>query len=69
MSFDINNFQSNCIGKSGDIVVITTQDFNKSNYIKSDNQTIQLQETYELRLAEDWSDVTISAIEKIRKSK
>ena len=36
--------------------------------IKS-SQTIQLQQTYELRLAEDWSDVTISAIEKIRKSK
>ena len=48
MSFDINNFQSNCIGKSGDIVVITTQDFNKSNYIKSDNQTISITGTVDL---------------------
>ena len=48
MSFDINNFQSNCIGKSGDIVVITTQDFNKSNYIKLDNQYISMTGTVDL---------------------
>jgi len=48
MSFDINNFQSNCIGKSGDIVVVSTQDFNKSNYIKSDNQTISITGTVDL---------------------
>ena len=48
MSFDINNFQSNCIGKSGDIVVITTQDFNKSNYIKSDNQSLSNTGTVDL---------------------
>jgi hypothetical protein len=48
MSFDINNFQSNCIGKSGDIVVVTTQDFNKSNYIKSDNQSISMTGTVDL---------------------
>lgn len=48
MSFDINNFQSNCIGKSGEVVVITTQDFNQSNYIKSDNQSLSSTGTVDL---------------------
>jgi hypothetical protein len=48
MSFDINNFKSNCIGNSGDIIFITTQDFNKSNYLKSDVETVSNTGTVEL---------------------